>query len=609
MKSLLTLLCTVLNEVGVYCSVDTTLDVKTVQRRFEGEGLRFLTVDLPRYAQGVERSLASERCTPDLFTGFGFSGKLPKLFGGFMELIFNRASGMILSVPNPEAIRSLRQVCLLLKKIEIPCSDEKEQAAFDRYIESDKELEVWRQQVDPALLRRFYLMGQLLFSDIFLRSNREIRDMEICPKHGKGSTADRLLGNEKFNQVVWTERCEAVFPYWRYATTRGYSQDNYDHVEFLSARDEIPARVISVPKTQETPRIIAMEPTSMQYMQQGIMSSLSAGVAKDSFLRNMISTLDQEPNQLLAQSGSITGLLATLDLSEASDRVSNILVEELTRSFPHLYDAVQATRSTKADVKGHGVHTLNRFASMGSALCFPFETFVFLTVVMMGIEDANHIHFSNKRDLISYIGRVRVYGDDIVVPTNTTDSVVHLLESFGFKVNAHKSFWTGLFRESCGKEYFNGHDVTLARVRQMLPSSRNDVTEIVALVSLRNHMYLRGLWTTVRWLDELIESFIPFPAVSERSSALGKTSFLGHEVQRQCPKLQRPMVKAAVVRYSPRKSPLDGDAALMKCLLSKSSDFESYWFGDIRPLPEADHLRFAGRPVAASINNRWTYSD
>lgn len=526
-----------------------------------------------------------------------------------MDLIFDRASGSLLDIPNPEAIRSIRQVCNLLKKIEIPCSPDREQAAFDRYVQTDKELGEHYEDFDQALLRRFYLLGNALFSRIFRKTDLEISNFQIRPKHGSGSTADRLLGNKKWVMSEWTERLESVFPYWRYGTTRSYCSVNYENVRFLSPRDEHPARVISVPKTQETPRIIAMEPTVMQYLQQGIMDSLRNGVDSDPILGRMISTASQVPNQELARRGSLDGSLATLDLSEASDRVSNILVRELTRSFPHLYDAVQATRSMKADVKGHGVITLNRFASMGSALCFPFETFVFLTIVLMGIEDSRGIHFTDERSIRSFIGQVRIYGDDIIVPVDTAPSVAKYLEAFGFKVNQHKSFWTGLFRESCGMEYFAGHDVTLTRVHHELPTSRKDVKQLVALVEFRNHVYRRGLWKTVRLLDEWISSLIPFPAVSERSAALGKTSFLGYTADRWDTNLYRPLVKAAKVRYPKRRSPLDGDAALLKCLAYCLSDSEPLWHGDIVVTSEADHLQFAGRPTASYITVGMAYAD
>nr|QDH86450.1 MAG: RNA-dependent RNA polymerase [Leviviridae sp.] len=76
-------------------------------------------------------------------------------------------------------------------------------------------------------------------------------------------------------------------------------------------------KVIDVPKTMKTPRIIAMEPTAMQYAQQGILRLIQDAI-KGSYLNDFIGLDDQEPNQLMARQGSAVGDLATLDLSEAS---------------------------------------------------------------------------------------------------------------------------------------------------------------------------------------------------------------------------------------------------------------------------------------------------
>jgi len=130
--------------------------------------------------------------------------------------------------------------------------------------------------------------------------------------------------------------------------------------------------VIAVPKTMKTPRIIAVEPTAMQYMQQAISDNLVSNLEGRHFpYKWMIGFERQEPNQQMAKEGSLHGELATLDLSEASDRVSNQHVRRLTKGFPRVTEGIQACRSRKADVPGHGVIRLAKFASMGSALTFP----------------------------------------------------------------------------------------------------------------------------------------------------------------------------------------------------------------------------------------------
>jgi hypothetical protein len=616
MKSLVTLLATLIDELGGYCTVDTSMDLKTIHRRFDNEGSRFLTVTLPNLGKGLERALALGRTSPDLYPGFRSRQNSPIFLGGFFDLVFDRTSGSVLDYPSIESIRSLRQISLFFKKMELECSPEVIQAAFDAYVQSDKEVGEWEQGVPIELLIEFHQMSSLLFSDVFLSVDREISGWTLSPRHGPGATADSLVGNYKYLLPEYTERLESVAPYWRYATTRGYSSMRYDRTLFLSPGNERPVKVVHVPKTLEAPRVIAEEPSYMQYVQQGIFRSIRK-FAENSFLDEFIGTKYQEPNQLLARQGSIDGSLATLDLSEASDRVSNLLVQTMTANFPHLYDAVQACRSTRADVPGRGTIVLHRFASMGSALCFPMESMVFMTVVFLGIQKAYRRRFTRISDIRDFSGLVRIYGDDIIVPVDTVDSVRSMLRLFGFKINVNKSFWTGMFRESCGKEYYAGEDVTICRVRRPLPSSRSDVDDLVSAVSLRNQAYERGLWKTAGWLDTLIESVIPFPVVAETSSILGRISCLGLPEYKIDSKLHRPLVKGAVVRYRRRFSPIDDDPALMKCIGTYVEDDPDTGRPIAQPardwveplVSDVDHLTYAGRPVAQAIQYRMAYAD
>jgi len=296
----------------------------------------------------------------------------------------------------------------------------------------------------------------------------------------------------------------------------------------------------------------------------------------------------------MARDGSLSGALATLDLSEASDRVSNQLVRELTRYWPHLTDAVQATRSRRADVPGYGVQRLAKFASMGSALCFPMEAMVFLTIILRAI--SKELNTPVTREFIKGLeGRVRVYGDDIIVPVEYVQSVVHELQAFGLVVNMNKSFWTGRFRESCGKEYYGGSDVSIVRCRRMLPSQRRDVLEMVSLCSLRNQLYWAGLWRTCAYIDEKIREFIPFPIVEATSPGMGRHSVLSPQGEKECSDLQKPLVKAAVVSGQAPLNSLEGPGALLKYFLKRGE----------QPFADGNHLERSGRPQADYIKLRW----
>nr|QDH86777.1 MAG: RNA-dependent RNA polymerase [Leviviridae sp.] len=171
-----------------------------------------------------------------------------------------------------------------------------------------------------------------------------------------------------------------------------------------------------------------------------------------------------------------------------------------------------------------------------------------------------------------------------------------LLEHFGARVGRQKSFWTGRFRESCGKEYYNGHDVSIVKVRKVFPSHRQHVAEVQSIVSLRNQFYEHGCWSTAGWLDGQIKKVLKyFPNVLPTSSALGRVSFLGYLQERECEHLHRPLVKAHVVSSVSPRDPLDGTGALLKYFLKRGSE----------PAFDGRHLERAGRPRTVRIKTRW----
>jgi hypothetical protein len=594
MKSLTFLWRSVADDLATWCGTSTSRDFITVSARVESEGLSFLTITLPNFGKDFERGLDQGYVDHGLFTGFQFTRGLPRFLGGFLDLVFDRGSGLLLDVPSIDAIFAIRQLTLMFGKLELPCSESRVAKAMQGYIECEQELGALASKgFNNEDLEDFRCMANALWLEPLCEVDRMVYDHELIPKHGPGATADKLRGNAKFKQNQWTYRMEQILPVGEYLLPSWRHYRLLEHVEFLEPGAEQPTRVISVPKTLKTPRIIAIEPTCMQYMQQALSIPITDAISKDDILGRMVGFDNQIPNQEMARRGSREGDLATLDLSEASDRVSNLLVEIMFSRLPHLAAAVQATRSLRADVPGYGVIPLSKFASMGSGLCFPVEAMVFSTILSIAI--CRDLNLPLRRtSLRKFCSKVRVYGDDIVVPVEHVQSVVELLEAFGFKVNSSKSFWTGKFRESCGKEYFNGQDVSIVKVRQVLPNHQTDVKEIVSLVSLRNQLYERGIWGPLNKLDQLVERFIPFPNTLPTSPLLGRRTFLGYDQGRLGKHLHEPQVKGARTRAVIPHNGIDDLPALLKVFLKRSQD----------PLEER-HLERSGRPKSVCIKIGW----
>jgi len=594
MKSLLLLWKWLAIEMADQVGASATRDIKTVSLRCENEGLPFLTITLPTFGSDLQKGLDQGYVGSDLFLGFSRTGGLPKFLSGFLCRVFDRDSGVLLDHPCRQSILYVRQLTLMFAKIDLPCSDTREKAAFRGYVQCEKEMKELDKNWDPSVLEEFHSMSMLLFRELFAKVDSDIYHGNILPKHGPGSTADGLLGNQKFTLTEWTRRMEKYFPSWEFLSPHWrYYQE--DVIRLLEPGEERPVKVISVPKTQKTPRIIAMEPTAMQYAQQGIYESIREGIEGIDYLRSFLDVTDQTPNQRMAREGSLNGDLATLDLSEASDRVSNQLVKTMFARHPHLREGVEATRSRRADVPGYGVLRLSKFASMGSALCFPVEAMVFLTIVFMGIQRELRTSL-DRRTIHRFVGQVRVYGDDIIVPVEYAPTVVSLLETFGFRVNERKSFWNGKFRESCGRDYYDGTDVSIVRVRRLFTTQRQNAQGVISMVSLRNQLYWAGYWSTVEKLDGLISKVIPYyPTVEPSSPVLGRHSIEGYTPERGSATLHTPLVKGyAEVAREPVNA-IDGPGALLKWFLKRGE----------RPFENKDHLRRSGRPKSVKLRLGW----
>jgi hypothetical protein len=221
---------------------------------------------------------------------------------------------------------------------------------------------------------------------------------------------------------------------------------------------------------------------------------------------------------------------------------------------------------------------------------------VFLTLVFLGIEKESNTRFTRRADFRQYIGRVRVYGDDLIVPVDNVESVIQSLEHFGARVGLSKSFWIGRFRESCGKEYYEGYDVSVVKFRRVFPASLSDGQECISLVSFRNQLFKAGCFETVEYVDKLIwKIFKYFPVVSESSPVLGRLSFSPIKGERTSASLHAPLVKGYVVRSVIPKNSLDDHGALLKFFLKRGG------------LPSVDrkHLERSGRPRAVDIKPRW----
>lgn len=238
-------------------------------------------------------------------------------------------------------------------------------------------------------------------------------------------------------------------------------------------------RLVSVPKNYKTNRMIAIEPRMNMYVQKGI-----GGMIRRRLKRVGID-LDkgQETHGDLAHLGSATGGLATIDLSMASDTVSLELVRYLLP--PDWLRRLEKSRSQFGVLASGEKYLYRKFSSMGNGYTFELESLIF-----WALASAVCSTYGASERLLS------VYGDDIIVPGSVAEPLCAMLRTIGFKVNEDKTFVRGRFRESCGKQFLSGYDVTPFYIK-------DEDRTLIGLFKIHNQLY--------RWLIRQRKNGFEFP--------------------------------------------------------------------------------------------------
>jgi len=265
-------------------------------------------------------------------------------------------------------------------------------------------------------------------------------------------------------------------------------------------------RVAFVPKTALVDRSIAIEPGMNIFAQLGL-GALIRGRLK----RIGLDLDDQLPNQLLARKGSSLGSVATIDLSSASDTLATELVRELLPD--KWFTALDWCRSKKGTYHPFGQEPTTfwyeKFSSMGNGYTFELESMVFYALALSCCEV-----------LRLPLDDVRSYGDDITVPSEAVTLLGEVLTFCGFTVNTSKSYSTGVFRESCGADFFNGKNIRPYFLKEYCNDARSlfRLANGIRRVAYRRNLgfgcdsKLRSVYTHVvsRIPDSLRELRVPF---------------------------------------------------------------------------------------------------
>jgi len=509
----------------------------------ENHGLRFATIDMVDAGKHFDKCLSVSRLSPFLLPHmrpYRRGSVIPRLFRGLLKRVFDD-SGCLTPTCDHISIRALRQLYYAVKKLKLECEDDRtyktvrdfyhvdslvesptldwgdnnfdhslvrslsfidsRRASYERYIDLPQSEGGNPVRVPVGLLKDLQFV-----SDIVASSLGHFDPKDWRAKHGPGAVSDQR-GGSKYDFPHWPEKLESVFPVADFAFANYATWSDTVCNEDLAGRFENiepPSRLVAVPKTLKAPRLIAAEPVAHQWCQQIIKDFLYTSI-KNSPYRRTIHFRDQSFNKRAAMRASIDQKHWTIDLSEASDRVSCHTVERMFRSNPPLLDAFRAVRtrqiSNKIDAKLPKLHLLKKFSTMGSALTFPIQSIVFANVVVSCMMFHRKVRRTQRN--VDYLAReVLVFGDDLVVPSDVGHLVLGLLSYLGFKVNRSKTFGVGKFRESCGGDYFDGHDVT--PTYSLTVPNRRRPESMISCVATHNNFVRSGYARTAQMIKQTV---------------------------------------------------------------------------------------------------------
>ena len=245
-------------------------------------------------------------------------------------------------------------------------------------------------------------------------------------------------------------------------------------------------KLCSVPKNYKTYRMIAMEDTWRAVTARALVDIIEA------YLPEGIKLRDQTYNQKLCLYASMTKSLATIDLSAASDSITRNMISWL---FPERFVSIvnKVTPEYYETSKGQR-RKLVSFATMGNPLTFIIECIVFYAADIA----AETVYFYDDRpdptisfdvdDTTFELPIPGVYGDDQIVRNDCYDTTVAILDHLGFTINMAKSYsGSSQYRESCGKEYYDGEDISA------IYYPRHPVCGALAANALQNRTYRDGM--------------------------------------------------------------------------------------------------------------------
>jgi len=487
---------------GIISVRESDIEKRVISSRVQSEGLSFLTKTLPSYGKAVDTALHSEASLQVPFFEKRAGTAIPKFLGWLLEKIFTN-EGHVRSNPDVYALKAFRQLVYFMYKLQLPYTQQLNEKVIEEFVSTEIELSSQRIDFGDPIIKTARTFVSRLFRGFDCR--------DIFPSHGPGAVATGEASGEKSNFSRLYTCIEVVYPYTEYFCLGSAYADDRSYLESLTSLEAGTAKVVLVPKDSRGPRLISCEPLEFQWIQQGLCRKLYSWIEAHRLTRGHVNFTDQTVNRELALLASRTCEYATMDMKDASDRVSLELVKNLF-SGTSLLEGLLASRSEMTRLPDGRVVKLHKFAPMGSAVCFPIEALCFYALSYAILR-----RYGYRADYARKA--IYVYGDDIIVRSEVYKLLLQHFPNYGLRFNMGKCCVSGFFRESCGCDAFKGIDVTPIRLRKTW-SHRDtwDSSEILAYVEQSNALHKAGYFTVADAIQIMVENrygALPFLPVED----------------------------------------------------------------------------------------------
>lgn len=263
-------------------------------------------------------------------------------------------------------------------------------------------------------------------------------------------------------------------------------------------------RIVAVPKSYKTPRIIAMEQTWRGFVMQSLRKALVSNL-KDVGEDAYIDVEDQTPNQEWCRLGSIDRRYATIDLSSASDSIDNNMGYSIAPVLADFWDEIRSKYLEFSDGETIRSHI---WLTSGTPVTFVLESMVFLSIARACTKYVAVFLSDDEEELLP----PRTFGDDLIVDSRVYNTVVDVLSNLGFTVNVEKSFaGDSNYRESCGVEYLHGYPLdTVKWPRTLLTMNDKDCSpETLASMCSLQHKIFDLSWYAQKFLTFWVQDKCP----------------------------------------------------------------------------------------------------